>query len=250
MRARRPSIYKDPGSPRNSLGAGAPGRRRRLLRSPEVCTNGEHPRKAFTNIRLALIAALQHLPPRQRAVLILRDVLGWRAAEVAELLGTTTAAVNSALQRARARLRQVAPSEDEVREPADPGDRALLNRYAAAFENADVTALAELLRDDAVFEMPPLPAWFTGREHIGLFLESHVLLQPGDLTMIPTAANGQPALAAYRRGRDGVRRAYAVQVLTVTASRVARVVAFLDPGLFAVFGLPPVLPGASAPERV
>ena len=203
-----------------------------------------------TNIRLALIAALQYLPPRQRAVLIMRDVLGWRAAEVAKLLGTTTAGVNSTLQRARARLRQVAPSEDEVREPADPGDRALLNRYAAAFENADVTALAEPLRDDAVFEMPPLPARFSGREHIGLFLESHVLLQPGDLTMIPTAANGQPALAAYRRGQDGVRRAYAVQVLTVTASRVARVVAFLDPGLFATFGLPPVLPGASAPERV
>ena len=194
-----------------------------------------------TNIRLALIAALQYLPARQRAVLILRDVLGWRAAEVAELLGTTTIAANSALQRARAQLQQVAPSEDEIREPADPDDLALLNRYAAAFENADVTALARLLRDDAVLEMPPLPAWFTGRERIGLFLRSHVLLRPGEFTMIPTAANGQPALAAYRRGQDGVYRANSLEVLTVTASRIARITAFLDPSLFATFGLPPAL---------
>jgi RNA polymerase sigma-70 factor (ECF subfamily) len=199
-----------------------------------------------TNIRLALIAALQYLPARQRAVLILRDVLGWRAAEVAQLLGTTTAAVNSALQRARARLEQVAPSEDEIREPADPGDLALLNRYATAFENADVTALTELLRNDAVFEMPPWPTWFTGREQIRLVLQSHALLRPGDFTVIPTAANGQPALAIYRRGQDGMRQACAIQVLTLTASRVARIVAFRDPGLFATFGLPAVLPAASA----
>jgi RNA polymerase sigma-70 factor (ECF subfamily) len=199
-----------------------------------------------TNIRLALIAALQYLPARQRAVLILRDVLGWRAAEVAQLLGTTTAAVNSALQRARARLEQVAPSEDEIREPADPGDLALLNRYATAFENADVTALTELLRNDAVFEMPPWPTWFTGREQIRLVLQSHALLRPGDFTVIPTAANGQPALAIYRRGQDGMRQACAIQVLTLTASRVARIVAFRDPGLFAAFGLPAVLPAASA----
>src|SRR5262245_55556427 len=166
------------------------------------------------NIRLALIAALQYLPARQRAVLILRDVLGWRAAEVAELLGTTTAAANGILQRARAQLRQAAPAEDEIREPADPGDRALLNRYAAAFENADVTALMQLLRDDAVFEMPPLPTWFTGLEQIGRFLQFHVLRQPGAFSMIPTAANGQPALAAYRRGQNGAYRAHAVQVLT------------------------------------
>jgi RNA polymerase sigma-70 factor, ECF subfamily len=202
-----------------------------------------------TNIRLALIAALQYLPARQRAVLILRDVLGWRAAEVAELLGTTTIAANSALQRARAQLQQVAPSEDEIREPADPGDLALLNRYAAAFENADVAALAELLRDDAVLEMPPLPAWFTGRERIALFLRSHVLLRPGDFTMIPTAANGQPALAAYRRGQDGVYRANSLEVLTLTGARIAHIVAFVDPGLFVPFGLPPELPAAAPTPR-
>jgi RNA polymerase sigma-70 factor (ECF subfamily) len=193
-------------------------------------------------IRLAFIAALQYLPARQRAVLILRDVLGWRAAEVAELLGTTATATNSALQRARAQLQQAAPSQDELREPAEPGDLALLNRYASAFENADIAALTELLRDDAVLEMPPLPAWFTGPEHIGLFLRSHVLRQPGDFRMIPVAANGQPALAGYRRGPDGLYHANAIEVLTISASRITHVAAFLDPTLFPAFALPLTLP--------
>jgi RNA polymerase sigma-70 factor, ECF subfamily len=193
-------------------------------------------------IRLAFVAALQYLPARQRAVLILRDVLDWRAAEVAELLGTTTTATNSALQRARAQLQQAAPSQDDLREPAEPGDLALLNRYASAFENADIAALTELLRDDAVLEMPPLPAWFTGPEHIGLFLRSHVLRQPGDFRMIPVAANGQPALAGYRRGPDGLYHANAIEVLTLSASRITHVAAFLDPTLFPAFALPPTLP--------
>ncbi len=180
-------------------------------------------------IRLAFIAALQYLPARQRAVLILRDVLGWHAAEVADLLGTTTTATNSALQRARAQLQQVAPSEDEIREPSDPDDLAMLNRYAVAFENADMAALTELLRDDAVLEMPPLPAWFAGRE-------------PIEFAMVPTAANGQPALGAYRRGPDGLFRANAIEVLTLTGSRIARITVFLDPTLFPAFALPPALP--------
>src|SRR5580704_5755698 len=115
----------------------------------------------------ALVGAFQYLPARQRAVLILRDVLRWRAAEVADLLGTTTAAVNGMLQRARARLEQAAPDQDQIHEPADPADRALLDRYATAFQNADITAVMQLLREDAVFEMPPEPIWFTGRELIG-----------------------------------------------------------------------------------
>ena len=122
------------------------------------------------SVRLALIAAMQYLPARQRAVLILRDVLGWRAAEVAGLLGTSTVAVNSALQRARAHLAQAAPAEEEISEPDDPAIQALLSRYAAAFENADVAGLIRLLRDDAVFEMPPLPTWYAGREPIGRFM--------------------------------------------------------------------------------
>ena len=192
-------------------------------------------------MRLALIAALQYLPPRQRAVLILRDVLGWRAAEVAELLGTSTAAVNGVLQRARARLEQAAPAAEEMREPTDPDARALLGRYAAAFENADVTGLTELLHHDAVLEMPPLPTWFAGRDAVLAFLGARVLGQPGDFRLIPTAANGQPALAGYLRDHEGVYRAHAVQVLTLAGSRVARIVSFNDPALVTTFGLPQVL---------
>ena len=146
----------------------------------------------------------------------------------------------------------MAPAEDEIREPADPRDRELLNRYAAAFEDADITTLVRLLREDAVLEMPPQPIWFTGREQIGRFLQTHILRQPGKFILIPTAANGQPALAEYRRGHDGVHRAAAMQVLTLTAGRVARIVVFHDPGLFAASGLPPALPPAataSMPRR-
>ncbi len=180
-------------------------------------------------------------------MLILRDVLMWRAAEVAELFGISTVAVNSVLQRARAGLQHAAPVPDEILEPADADQRALLDQYAAAFENADVTALMRLLRADAMFEMPPVPTWFAGREQIGRFLAARVLREPGGLRMVPTAANGQPALAAYLRGHDGLYRAYAVQVLTCTAAGVARVVSFKDPGLFATFGLPQELPAGTIP---
>jgi RNA polymerase sigma-70 factor, ECF subfamily len=194
------------------------------------------------SMRLALIAALQYLPGRQRAVLILRDVLGWRAAEVAELLGASTVAVNSALQRARARLEEVAPAADEMREPTDPEDRGLLGRYASAFENADIAALTQLLHDDAEMEMPPIPTWFAGRDQIVAFLASYVLRRPGDFRMVPTAANGQPALACYMRGRDGIHRAHAIAMLTLAGSRIARIVSFNDPGLFTMFRLPQVVP--------
>jgi RNA polymerase sigma-70 factor, ECF subfamily len=190
------------------------------------------------SVRLAFVAALQHLPARQRAVLILRDVLAWRAGEVAEMLGTTTVAVNSALQRARAQLAQVAPVEEETVEPAEPDRRALLDRYVAAFETADSAILEQLLREDVELEMPPLATWFAGRHAVGRFLSAHVFSGPGDLRMVPTTANGQPAAAAYRRGRDGVYRAHAVHVLSVTSTGIRRIVVFLDRGLFAIFGLP------------
>jgi RNA polymerase sigma-70 factor, ECF subfamily len=195
-------------------------------------------------MRLALIAALQYLPARQRAVLILRDVLGWRAAEVAELLGVSTVAVNSVLQRARARLEEVAPAADEMREPTDPDDRALLGRYAAAFENADIAALTRLLHDDAEIEMPPIPTWFAGREQVVAFLAARVLRRPGDFRMFPTAANGQPAVACYLRDHDGVHRAHAIAVLTVAGSSISRIVSFNDPALLTVFGMPQVAPAA------
>ena len=190
-----------------------------------------------TSMRLALIAALQYLPPRQRAVLILRDVLGWRAAEVAGLLGTSLPAVNSALQRAREHLAAARPVQDEIGEPDTAAERDLVGRYATAFENADMAGLVALLRADAVAEMPPQPGWFRGREAVARFFGAYVLGQPGDLRMVPTAANGQPAFAAYLSGPDGVHRAHAIQVLTPTRSGLARIVSFNDPGLFAMFGL-------------
>jgi RNA polymerase sigma-70 factor (ECF subfamily) len=199
------------------------------------------------SMRLALIAALQYLPARQRAVLILRDVLRWRAAEVAELLDTTTAAVNGMLQRARARLEQVAPDENTIHEPADPQDRALLDSYAKAFQNSDITAIMRLLHDDAAFEMPPQPTWFAGLELIERFLRTWVLTEPGRFQLIPTAANGQPALAAYMREDDGVYRAHAIQVLTITAARITRVTSFNDHRLLAAFGLPDTVPAGAVP---
>jgi RNA polymerase sigma-70 factor, ECF subfamily len=192
------------------------------------------------SIRLALIAALQYLPARQRAVLILRDVLGWRAAEVAELLEISTAAANSVLQRARAQLEYLSPVPEDVREPADPTQQALLGRYAAAFESADVAALTRLLREDAVLEMPPIPTWFRGREQVAGFLADR-LLRPGRFRLARTAANGQPALAAYLRGRDGGYQAHAIQVLTVSGPSIARITSFNDPALVATFGFPPAL---------
>jgi RNA polymerase sigma-70 factor (ECF subfamily) len=198
-------------------------------------------------IRLAFVAALQYLSARQRAVLIMRDVLQWPAAEAAELLGMTTTAVNSGLRRARAQLAEVLPAEDELAEPADPDRRALLDRFAAAFENADVSGLAELLREDVALEMPPLLTWFAGRPDVTrFFASSPVFAAPGQLRLVPVMANGQPSFAAYQRGPDGTYRAYAVTVPTVTATGIARVVTFFDPGLFGSFGLPAAIPGDPA----
>ena len=189
-------------------------------------------------IRLAWVAALQYLSARQRAILILRDVLEWPAARVAELLGTTTTAVNSGLRRARAQLAQALPAEDELAEPTAPGQRTMLERFAAAFENADTKALAELLREDVTLEMPPAPAWFAGRAAVLGFYATRALDAPGRFRMVPAMANGQPAFAVYQRERDGVYRADAVTVPTLTTTGIARIVTFRNPGLFALFGLP------------
>jgi RNA polymerase sigma-70 factor (ECF subfamily) len=200
------------------------------------------------SLRLALIAALQYLPARQRAVLILRDVLQCRASEVADLLGTSTTAVNGLLLRARARIEQAGLAQDQIREPGEAAQRALVDRYAAAFENADASALSQLLREDAVFEMPPVLTWFAGRDPIVRFLGAVVLGQPGDFKAVPVTANSQPGFAFYRLGRDGRHHAHAVQVLTVRDEGIAHVVSFNQPGLFPVFGLPPVLPAAPGPR--
>src|SRR5579859_2342698 len=190
---------------------------------------------ARASIRLALVAALQYLPARQRAALILREVLGWHAAEIADLLGTSTVAVNSALQRARAQLDSAAPAEEALTDPADAATRALLDRYAAAFESADAAGLARMLRDDVTMEMPPMPLWLTGRDRVVRFLAVHVLGDPGHWRLVPTTANGQPAFAAYQRGADGVYRAHCVQLVSAAPDGVHRITSFNDAELFPVF---------------
>ena len=197
------------------------------------------------SLRLALIASFQYLPPRQRAVLLLRDVLAFPAGDVARMLGTTTVAVKSALQRARARLSEVAPADRPIAEPPEPAARALLDQYIAAFESADAAALERLLRRDAVLELPPSSVWYAGGEAIATAVAG--LGSPGDWRMVPTAANGQPAAAAYqrsandanRRGADGTYRAFGIVVLTASATGIARIVVFGDPALLDRFGLPP-----------
>jgi len=175
---------------------------------PDALLAGEHEDPAAvtvsrSGIRLAFVAALQHLSARERAVLILRDVLEFPAAEAADLLGTTTTAVNSGLRRARAQIAEAVPAQDELAEPADPGQRALLDRFAAAFENADANALAELLREDVALEMPPLLTWFSGQQPVTRFIGSRVFARFGEFRMVPVMANGQPAFAGYTRGDDG-----------------------------------------------
>lgn len=193
--------------------------------------------EARADMRLALVAAMQILPPRQRAVLVLREVLEFSAAEVAGQLGTTVAAVNSALQRARVALAD-AGNVDEVTEPDDPKVQAVIRRYVRAFEAADVDALVRLLTDDAVLEMPPVPLWYRGRHDYGLFMRRVFDMRGTNWAMRQLTANGQPALAAYAPEPDGGRRLHTLQVFTVTDGQVARNVVFADPRAFEGFDLP------------
>ena len=211
---------------------------------------GEDPAAAVVSragIRLAFVAALQYLSARQRALLILRDVLEWPAAEVADLLGTTTTAVNSGLRRARAQLAQALPAEEELAEPAEPDRRAVLDRFAAAIQDADGSALAELLREDVALEMPPVLTWFTGRQTVAGFISAHFLTEPGGLRLVPVMANGERAFAVYQREPGGVYHAHAVLAPTVTATGIARIIAFQDRGLFGSFGLPQQYGAESGP---
>ena len=189
------------------------------------------------SIRLAFVSALQHLPPRQRAVLLLREVLRWRAEEVAQLLDTTVASVNSALQRARATMAEVG-GEAET-EPLDGVQRALLERYVDAFERYDVEGLVALLHEDATQHMPPFAMWLRGRADIGTWM-----LGPGakcrGSRVLPTLANGAPAFAQYRPRAGGGHEPWALHVLEVRAGRVAHISSFLDldNDLFRRLGLP------------
>ncbi|WP_240777621.1 sigma factor-like helix-turn-helix DNA-binding protein [Nonomuraea basaltis] len=196
---------------------------------------------ARESLRLALIASLQHLPARQRVILILREVLAFSAAETAEILATTTAAVKSGLQRARARLNELEPEPEELLEPTDQRARALLDGYIAAFERSDAGLLEQVLRTDATLEATPFREWQAGRAMCIHMLGAYVLGTPGDWRMIPTTANGQPAAVVYHRDADGELRADGTVVLAATAAGVSRVIKFHDPALVATFGFPDVL---------
>ncbi len=197
------------------------------------------------SIRLAFVAALQHLSPRQRAVLVLRDVLQWRAAEVAEAIGSSTPAVNSLLQRARAQLDAVGPSEDDqLSAPESPEAREQLARYIAAFEDYDIERLVTMFTDEAIWEMPPFVGWYQGGPAIGDLIHHNCPASgAGDMRLLPLTANGQPAAAMYMRLPDtgGRHVPFQLHVLELRPGGVSHVVAFLDTSLFAKFGLPEVL---------
>ncbi|MBO2451412.1 sigma-70 family RNA polymerase sigma factor [Actinomadura barringtoniae] len=194
---------------------------------------------AREDLRVALVASLQYLSGVQRAVLILREVLSFPATEVAVMLGTTTTAVKSTLQRARARLRELAPAADEIIQPTEPEAHEFLEQYIAAFQNADASALERLLCRDATLEATPFTTWFTGYETCVAYLRTRVLGSPGDWLMLPTRANGQPAAVAYTKDRHGAYEAYGIVVLSVTSGGISQIFSFHQPGLVVVFGFPP-----------
>ena len=199
------------------------------------------------SIRLAFVAALQHLPAKQRAVLILRDVLRWSAAEVAEALDTTVAAVNSALQRAHAQMADRGLTEDTVDDGLDQGQRVLLDQYVDAFWRKDIDSIVRLLKAEATWEMPPFTSWYLGNENIGRLISTQCPGGINDMPMIETRANGQPAFGLYMRTKAGDFEPFHLQVLDIQDGKVAHVGAFFERSLFTSFGLPARLPASYRP---
>jgi RNA polymerase sigma-70 factor (ECF subfamily) len=204
---------------------------------------------ASESVTLAFLAALQGLPPRQRAVLILKDVLDWPASEVAEMTGLTTSAVNSALHRARVTLSKnyhQQGMEKVARSEADLETQALLDQYVRAWERADVDGLVALLKEEAIFSMPPSPSWYSGKDAIGKFVAATVFADHGMFTgaaygrwrLLPTRANHQPAYAIYQKDEAGSYQAFGIHVIAIQESSITEVLSFIDPGLPARFGLP------------
>lgn len=200
------------------------------------------------SVHLAFIATIQELPPRQRAALLLCDVLGWAAAEAAALLSSSTASINSALQRARESLAKRYPEGRPRSLPRpDPAQQQLIGRYLKAWEGHDVDAFVALLKEDAAAVMPPWLEWYVGREMIRSFF-AMAWKTCGGLHLVPTAANGQPAFAVYETsGADGQWHAHSIHVLTLNHEAISRLTLFIEPRLFAVFGLPLILPPDQAP---
>ncbi|OAA28563.1 RNA polymerase, sigma subunit, ECF family [Frankia sp. EI5c] len=196
------------------------------------------------SVRLAFVVALQHLPARQRAVLILREVFAWSASETAQLLDTTVASVNSALQRARATIASIDVGAAEPLRPADAGQRALLARYVEAFERYDIEALVALMHEDVTLSMPPLDLWLRGQDDVRAWLTGTGRGCRGS-RLLPTTANGHPAFGQYRPSETGAGHdPWGLIVLEIEGGRVQGVNTFLDvERLFPLFGLPSRLPG-------
>jgi RNA polymerase sigma-70 factor (TIGR02960 family) len=243
--------------PRNMLGPDAPEPTRMgepiwLQPLPDVLLEGLPDRADGPDVRyetkeavgLAFVSGLQRMPPRQRAVLVLRDVLGYKAAEVAEILGTSEASVNSALRRARATIEAAPERPDGGTVPESGIVRALLTKFADAFEQGDIDAVVGLLNEDAWLRMPPEPHEYQGKEAIGTFLGSRSHWQGGrHLRLVPTHANGQPAFAYYMEDPNaGVARAVGILVLSLDGEGIAEITRFGDTGVLPFFGLPRVLP--------
>jgi RNA polymerase sigma-70 factor (TIGR02960 family) len=210
-------------------------------RSPEPAARYE----ARESIELAFIVALQRLPPRQRAALVLRDVLGFRTAEVAAMLDTGEASVKGALQRAREALRDRLPDAERERAPRPNSDRErqLAGRFADAVESGDIDEVVALLTDDALLTMPPQPLEYQGHEAIAAFLRHRAELRGASLRVVPTRANTQPAFACYLPdAQAAIARPYGLIVLTLEGEAIAAITWFADTGLFRHFGLPRTLP--------
>jgi RNA polymerase sigma-70 factor (ECF subfamily) len=189
------------------------------------------------SIRLAFVAALQHLTPRQRAVLILRDVLRWRADEVADLLGATTTSVHSVLRRARSVLAEADPGRSQRLHASDEDARALVDRYVDAFERFDVDALVALLHEDVTFSMPPYLLWMRGATAVREWFAA-APTRCADVRFVAIPANASPAFAMYRRDRpDAAYEPFGVQVIELSANRIVRIDSFLDAQLFPLLGL-------------
>jgi RNA polymerase sigma-70 factor (ECF subfamily) len=220
-----------------------------------IADNGPNPEARYTSreaVQLAFVAVIQQLPPRQRAVLLLCDVLGWSAAEAAALLGSSTASANSALQRSRETLAKRYPNGRSLAAvPPDPAQQKLLGRYLKAWEGLDLDSFVSLLKEDATYTMPPLPQWYAGREAIRTFFGWAWKLY-GGFHLVPVAANRQPAFAAYSRsGADKPWAAHSIHVLSLEQDRISTLTVFAKPDgpqFFHAFGLPLILPGGGSQD--
>jgi RNA polymerase sigma-70 factor (ECF subfamily) len=199
---------------------------------------------ARQTLRLALVAAAQLLPPRQRAAFFLCDVLAQPASEAAEALDVSVGALKSLLQRARSRLAQETLNDDELVEPTDEGARRVLDRYTTAFERSDMAEIERLLVEDAVIEMTGTTTWYEGKATCVPFIAAQGIGHRGDWRMIPIHANGQLGAAAYHRGEDDAYHPFAIVVVATTSTQLTRISLFAEPALFTLFDLPPTVPSA------